>query len=87
MLMTMRELLKPVLDSVLAFKAQLKAGLSIPLADGSQLKEPESAVGRGMVSWDTQKPVGTFFDCVTEHSGRMTRNGRGSLEIGAAHDD
>ena len=83
----MRELLKPVLDSLAALKTQMLAAISIPLAETNQFGECESAAIDRMVSWDAQKPVGTLFDCVTEHPGRMTRTGRGSLEIGAAHDD
>lgn len=87
MLTAMREILKPVLDCVLTLKTQLRAAISIPLADASQLGDPENAVIDGTVSWDVQRPDGQLFDCVGEHPGRMTRNGRGSLEIGAARDN
>ena len=87
MLFAMRDFLKPILDSVATLKTQLKAALSIPLADASQIGGSESAAIDSTVSWDAQKPVGQLFDCVGEHPGRMTRNGRGSLEIGAARDD
>ncbi len=83
----MRELLKPVLDSVASLKTQLLAAVSIPIGETNQFGERESAAIDRMVSCDAQMPVDTLFDCVTEHPGRMTRNGRGSLEIGAAHDD
>ena len=87
MLVSMRELVKSLFDSVSTLKTQLKATLLIPLADASQVGEPENAVIDGTVSRDAKRPVGQLFDCVGEHPGRMTRNGRGSLEIGAARDD
>ena len=87
MLFVMRELLKPLLDSVTALKTQMLAAISIPLAETNQFGERDNAAIDRMDSCDVQKPVGSLFDCVTEHPGRMTRNGRGSLEIGAAHDD
>lgn len=83
----MRELLRTILDSASALKTQLLAAVSIPLAEANQVAGCENAAIDSMVSRDAKKPVGTLFDCVTEHPGRMTRNGRGSLEIGAAHDD
>ena len=85
--MLMRELRKFVLDSVSALKTQTLAAVSIPLAETNQFGERDNAAIDRMDSCDVQKPVGSLFDCVTEHPGRMTRNGRGSLEIGAAHDD
>lgn len=87
MLVAMREFLKLLLDSVAAVKTQMLAAISIPLADTDQFGERDNAAVDRMSSWDAQRPVATLFDCVTEHPGRMTRNGRGSLEIGAAHDD
>ena len=87
MLKSMRNLLTLWRPSVSTLKTQLKAALSIPLANESQLGESENAVIDGTGSWDAQRPVGHLFDCVGEHPGRMTRNGRGSLEIGAARDD
>lgn len=83
----MREFLKPLLDSVSAVKTQMLAAISIPLAETNQFGERENAAMDSVVTWVVQKPVGTLFDGVTEHPGRMTRNGRGSLEIGAAQDD
>ena len=83
----MRLSLKPALNCVSALKTQILAALSIPLADANQFWERESAAMGEMDCWDAQKPVGSVFDCVTEHPGRMTRNGRGSLEVGAAQDD
>ena len=85
--MHMRELLRSVFDSASTLKTQLEAALSIPLADASQLGEPENPAMDGTVSRDAQRPTGLLFDCVGEHPGRMTRNGRGSLEVGAARDD
>ena len=87
MLMSMRELMKPLLNSVSTLKTHLQAAISIPLADTSELDGSENTVICGTVSWDAQISVGQLFDCVGEHPGRMTRNGRGSLEVGAARDD
>ena len=85
--MHMREILKPLLDSVSALMTQLKAALSIPLADASQLGESENAAADGTASWEGRPPNGVLFDCVDEHSGRNMRNGLGSLEIGATRHD
>ena len=87
MLTTMSELLKSLSDCVSALKTEMLVAISIPLAQPDQFGERENAATDRMVSRDPQEPVGTLFDCVTEHPGRMTRNGRGSLEIGAAHAD
>jgi hypothetical protein len=83
----MREFFQSVIECLRALKVQLSAAVSIPLFDLANFEDFEAAGVDHMVSCDAQKPVGTLFDCVTEHPGRMTRNGRGSLEIGAAHDD
>ena len=83
----MTELLKSLSDCVSALKTQMLAAISIPLAETNRFGERENAAIDRTISWDAEEPVGTLFDCVTEHPGRMTRNGRGSLEIGAAHDD
>jgi len=85
--MPVRDVMNPLLDSVSTLKTQLKAALSIPLADASQLGEPESAAVDGTVSWGTQRSNGRSFKCVDDHPGYLTGNGLGSLEIGAAHDD
>jgi hypothetical protein len=87
MLMPMREIMNSLLNSVLTLKTQLEAALSIPLADASELGEHEKAAVDGTFLGAAQRPVGSSFDCVAEHPGRMTRNGRGSLEIGAARED
>ena len=87
MLMPMRELMNPLLSSVSTLKTQLKAALSIPLADASELGEPENAVIDSTVSWDAQRSTGKSFNCVDDSPGYLTGNGLGSLEIGAAHDD
>ena len=87
MLMFMREILKPLLNSVSTLMTQLKAGLSIPLADASQLGEPENAAVDGTVSWDARRSTGKSFKCVDDRPGYLTGNGLGSLEIGAAYDD
>ena len=87
MLMSMRELMKPLLNSVSTLKTQLHAALSIPLADTSQLGDYENSAIDGTVSWDAQPLTGKSFKCVDDHPGYLTGNGLGSLEIGAAHDD
>ena len=46
--MTMRELLKPVLDTALALRTQLHAALSIPLTDAAQIDEPEGVASYSM---------------------------------------
>jgi len=79
----MREVLKPIFSCVSTLKTQLKAALSIPLADASQLGEPENAANDGTASGEGRPPNGVLFDCVDEHPGRNMRNGLGSLEIGA----
>ena len=83
----MRELLRTILDGASALKTQLLAAVSVPLGETNQYGGRESAASDRMDSCVAQKPGDRLFDCVTEHPGRMTRNGRGSLEIGAAHDD
>jgi hypothetical protein len=87
MLMVMREIMNSLLNSVLTFKTQLEAALSIPLADASELGEHEKAAVDGTVSWDAQRSAGRSFKCVDDRPGYLTGNGLGSLEIGAAHDD
>ena len=85
--MTVRELLKPVVDSVSALKTQLQAALSIPLTDAAQLDESEDAASDSMVSGDAGRSIGKSFKCIDDHPGYLTSNGLGSLEIGAAYDD
>ena len=87
MLISMRELLKPVLDSVLALKTQLHAALSIPLSDPLAFDESDAAATDGMASRGTRRSIGKSFKCVDDHPGYLTGNGLGSLEIGASHDD
>ena len=87
MLMHMREIMNSLLNSVSTLKTQLEAALSIPLADASQLGEPENAAIDGTVSWDALRSTGKSFRCVDDHPGYLTGNGLGSLEIGAAYDD
>lgn len=55
--MPMLEILKPLLDNVSTLKTQIQAGLSISLADTSQLGEPENAVIDGTVSQDAQSQL------------------------------
>jgi hypothetical protein len=83
----MRELLVPLLHSISTFMTQLKAALSIPLADVSKFGESENAAIGGVVSWDAQRSKGKPFKCVDDRPGYLTGNGLGSLEIGAARDD
>jgi hypothetical protein len=85
--MTMRELLKPVLDTALALRTQLHAALSIPLTEGAQLDESEVAARESMEPCGASGSSGKSFKCVDDHSGYLTSNGLGSLEIGAAYDD
>lgn len=85
--MTMRELLKPVLDTALALRTQLHAALSIPLTEAAQLDESEVAAGDSMESCGASGSRGNSFKCVDDRPGYLTSNGLGSLEIGAAHDD
>ena len=87
MLMLMRDLMNPLLNSVSTLMTQLKAALSIPLADASELGEHENAAIDGSVSWDAQRSTGKSFKCVDDRPGYLTGNGLGSLEIGAARDD
>ena len=87
MLMPMREIMNSLLNSVSTLKTQLQAALSIPLADASQLGEPETAAIGGSVSWDALRSTGKSFSCVDDRPGYLSGNGLGSLEIGAAHDD
>lgn len=87
MKMTMREVLKPVLDSVSALKMQVQAALSIPLTDAAQLDAPDGARSENMVSYDAERPAGKSFKCVADRPGYLTSNGLGSLEVGAAPDD
>jgi len=83
MLMPMREIMNSLLNSVSTLMTQLKAGLSIPLVDASQLGESGNVAADGTASWEGRSPNGVLFDCVDEHPGRNMRNGLGSLEIGA----
>ena len=84
----MRELSTSVLNCVAALKAQLCAALSIPLSDAPHLEESETAAIHGMVSRDVRStPIDIAFECVDDHPGYLTRNGLGSLDIGAARDD
>ena len=87
MLMLMRDLMNPLLNSVSTLMTQLKAAFSIPLADVSEFGEPEDAVIDGSVSWDAQRSTGKSFKCVDDRPGYLTGNGLGSLEVGSAHDD
>jgi hypothetical protein len=87
MLISMRELLKPVLDSVLALKTQLHAALSIPLSDPLAFDESDVAATDAMGPRDARRSIGKSFKCVSDHPGYLTSNGLGSLEIGASHDD
>ena len=87
MLIAMRDLLKPVLDSVSALKTQLHAAVSIPLSDPMAFDESNAAATDGMASRDTRRSIGNSFKCVDDHPGYLTGNGLGSLEIGAACDD
>ena len=83
----MRELSKSVLNCVSALKVQLYAAVSIPLSDAAQIEESEGAYPHGTVSRDVWPRMSSGFDCVDDHAGYITRNGLGSLEIGAARDD
>ena len=83
----MRDLSKSVLNCISSFKTQLFAAVSIPLRDGTELGESDKATIDGMVSLDAWSTIGKAFECVDDHPGYMTRNGLGSLEIGAALDD
>jgi len=85
--MTMRELLKPVLDTALALRTQLHAALSIPLTEAAQLDESEVAASDSMEPFGASGSSGKSFKCVDDRPGYLTSNGLGSLEIGAAHDD
>ena len=87
MLSTMRELLKPVLDSFSSLKTQLQAALSIPLTDAAQLDESEGVASDSMEERGAPGSSGKPFKCVGDRPGYLTSNGLGSLEIGAAHDD
>lgn len=83
----MRELLKPVLDSVASLKTQLLAAVSIPLAEANQVGGRENAASDSMLPRERQRSIGKSFKCVDDHPGYLTGNGLGSLEIGASHDD
>jgi hypothetical protein len=85
--MTMRELLKPVLDIALALRTQLHAALLIPLTEGAQLDDSEVAAGESMEPCGASGSSGKSFKFVDDRPGYLTSNGLGSLEIGAAHDD
>lgn len=87
MQMTMREFLRPVLDTVLALRAQIHAALSIPLTDAVRLDESGVAASECMKSGGASGSSGKSFKCVDDRPGNLTSNGLGSLEIGAAHDD
>lgn len=67
--MYMREVLKPWLDSVSTLKTQIRAALSVQLADLSQLGENENPAINGMVSWDALRSTGKSFSCVDDHPG------------------
>jgi hypothetical protein len=86
-LIVMRELLRSILDSVSILKSQVRAGLSSPLSDPTQIEESDPLAADEIVSCDTRRSTGSSFNCVDEHSGYLTGNGLGSLEVGAAHDD
>lgn len=62
---------------------------SLAVRDGGEWRE--SAIHpSGSLEVDRtkfQSFTGTVFDCSQERSGRITRTGRGSLEVGAAFDD
>lgn len=85
--MTMRELLKPVLDTALALRTQLHAALSIPLTDAAQIDESEGVASYSMDERGAPGLGGKSFKCLDDRPGYLTSNGLGSLEIGAAHDD
>jgi hypothetical protein len=87
MLEFMHELLKPLLDSFSSLKMQLQAALSIPVTDTAKLDEPEGVARDSMDEQGAPDSSGKSFRCVTDRPGYLTSNGRGSLEIGAAHDD
>ena len=80
MLTIMRALLKPLFDCFSSLKIQLDAALSIPLTEADQFDESEADA-----SDDMGRSFDMSFDCVDDHPGYMTRNGLGSLEIGAGH--
>ena len=85
--MTMRELLKAVVENVSALKTQVQAALLIPMTDGAQLDESETTASDGMAFPGALQSNGESFRCVDDHYGYLTRNGLGSLDIGGAHDD
>jgi hypothetical protein len=87
MLKTMRELLKPVLESFSSLKTQVRAALSIPLTDAAHADESEAAARDSMEVRDAPGSSGKSFTCMDDRPGYLTSNGLGSLEIGAAHDD
>jgi hypothetical protein len=80
MLTVMRDFLKPLFDCFSSLKMQLEAALSIPLTEANQFDDAETDA-----SDDMGRSFDMSFDCVDDHPGYMTRNGLGSLEIGASH--
>ncbi len=85
--MVMRELLRSIFDCISSLKTQLCAAVSIPLSDPAQREECELVTTDGMLSDDFRPSIGESFKCVEHRPGYLTRNGRGSLQIGAALDD
>ena len=85
--MTMRELLKAVLENVSAFKTQVQAALLISITDEAQLDKSETTASEGVAFPGALQSNRESFRCVDDHYGYLTRNGLGSLDIGGAHDD
>lgn len=83
----MSGVLKSISNFFSLLRAQSLAAILVPLAASNQFGRRAKAYSEDIDSCDLQKPLDTLFNCVSEHPGRMTRNGRGSLEIGAALDD
>ena len=70
--MSVREVFKPLVDLAFALKAQVESALTISLDEwGGHTGAEQSA---------------TPFQVCEDSPGRITRNGLGSLEVGAACD-
>jgi hypothetical protein len=83
-MMTMRELFSPVGLTLSALGAQLHAALSIPLTDAAQFDESEGTGGDRMEARRAGGSIGSSLKCVDDRPGYLTRNGLGSLEVGAS---
>lgn len=83
----MLKFLKPLFDSLSSLVTQLQAALLVPIAEAAQPDESEASTSDGGALTDARRSNDELYRCVDDQLGYLTRNGLGSLDIGATHDD